>query len=180
MDAFRRRSTPFLHSSLVIEILELVVRFTVESWTNRVYPIYIEAIEVTAFSQNTEDTGGGREGKIFVHISHEKFHFSLLVPRCEKKILPNNRCCQLFSLDSKIPSIETLPFVISSFPFLYIYNFSIPWTPLFSNLQFHFKNIKKKKKDEERTLDEVSHRFEFTARSSASRLLVSRGAITRR
>lgn len=137
MDAFRRRSTPFLHSSLVIEILELPRSFHGGIVDESSVPNLYRGNRSNSFFTKYEGYGGRKN--FHPYFSHEKFHFYLLR---EKKNIPMANNCrrhwQLFSPENPIDrnTLKRAPWTDSS-----LHNFFVPFSILY------FIHLKKKKKE---------------------------------
>lgn len=139
MDAFRRRSTPFLHSSLVIEILELPRSFHGGIVDESSVPNLYRGNRSNSFF--TKYGGYGGRKNFHPYFSHEKFHFYLLR---EKKNIPMANNCrrhwQLFSPENPIDrnTLKRAPWTDSS-----LYNFFVPFSIL-----YFFHSFEKEKERE--------------------------------
>lgn len=135
MDAFRRRSTPFLHSSLVIEILELPRSFHGGIVDESSVPNLYRGNRSNSFF--TKYGGYGGRKNFHPYFSHEKFYLLR-----EKKNIPMANNCrrhwQLFSPENPIDrnTLKRAPWTDSS-----LHNFFVPFSILY------FIHLKKKKKE---------------------------------
>lgn len=166
MDAFRRRSTPFLHSSLVIEILELPRSFHGGIVDESSVPNLYRGNRSNSFFTKYGGYGGG--GKIFIHIFLTKNSIST------------------FSVKRKTYQWRTIVVAIGNYSLPKILSIETRWNTrlelivlyiISSSLSLFFISFIWKRKRKKKT--SLRMRANSRARLKPSRLLVSRGAITR-